>query len=52
MKDDNVDLNSDEKTNKHVYSENDIIKIRVIGHRFEINDTSVYVLGKIIEKNK
>tara|TARA_Y100000389_G_C17422526_1_gene497562 strand:+ start:673 stop:1224 length:552 start_codon:yes stop_codon:yes gene_type:complete len=52
MKDDNIDLNSDEKTNKHVYSENDIIKIRVIGHRFEINDSSVYVLGKIIEKNK
>lgn len=52
MKDDNIDINSEEMSNKHVYSENDIIKIRVIGHRFEINDSSVYVLGKIIEKNK
>ena len=39
----------DEKTN--TYKEGDVILIRVIGHRFEINDPSIYVLAEIINKS-
>jgi hypothetical protein len=50
MKDDNIELEQDVYNSKDVYSENDIIRVKVIGYRFEINDSSVYVLGKIIGK--
>jgi DNA-directed RNA polymerase subunit E'/Rpb7 len=52
MKDEHVELEQDLQSSKHIYSENDIINVRVIGHRFEINDSSVYILGKIIGKQK
>lgn len=50
MKDDNIELEQDVYNSKDVYSENDIIRVKVIGYRFEVNDSSVYVLGKIIGK--
>lgn len=53
MKDDNVNMDeiaADKTENMMVYGEGDIIKIRVIGHRFEVNDKSVYVLGEIIKE--
>ena len=31
------------------FIQEDKINIKVIGHRFEINDPSIYVLGEIIE---
>ena len=34
--------------NKKTVSTGDIIKINVIGHRYEINDPSIYILGIII----
>lgn len=49
MKDETVNETGDfdlERT--MVYGEGDIFKIKVIGHRFEVNDTSVYILGEII----
>ena len=52
MKDDNLEIENLEHSLDNIYSENDIIRIQVIGYRFEINDTSVYILGKIIDKNK
>jgi len=52
MKDNNIEINNEDGVNTHIYGENDIIKVRVIGHRFEINDSSVYVLGRILEKDK
>lgn len=52
MKDDNIELN-DELANdnefQHIYSEGDVIKVKVIGCRFEQNDASVSVLGEIIK---
>jgi len=51
MKDDNIELN-EETNQKHIYGEQDIIKIKVIGHRFEINDSTVYILGRIIDSNE
>jgi len=50
MKDDNIELEQQDIIDKNVYEENDIIKIEVIGYRFEINDSSIYILGKISEK--
>lgn len=50
MKDDNIELEQEDISNKNVYSENDVIRIEVIGYRFEINDSSIYILGKIKEK--
>ena len=50
MKDDNIELEQNDISDKNVYGENDIIKIEVIGYRFEINDSSIYILGKINEK--
>jgi len=53
MKDEN--MNDDDvydESNDMVYGEGDIIKVKVIGYRFEINDTSVYVLGEIIKYDK
>jgi DNA-directed RNA polymerase subunit E'/Rpb7 len=51
MKDENMkDLDYDD-TDMTIYGEGDIIKVKVIGYRFEINDTSVYVLGEIIKPN-
>ena len=53
MKDDNTELEQEEYSGKNIYGENDIIRVQVIGYRFEVNDSSVYVLGKIIgKKNK
>ena len=52
MKDDNVELDQDGVSDENIYSENDVIKIEVIGYRFEINDSSIYILAKIIEKIK
>ena len=52
MKDDNIELQQDDFNSMDVYSEGDIIKVRVIGYRFEVNDSSVYILGKIVGKNK
>ena len=37
--------------NEKAYKEGDIINILVMGHRFEINDPSIYVLAKIINKS-
>ena len=50
MKDDNIELEKNDISDENVYGENDIMKIQVIGYRFEINDSSVYILGKINEK--
>ena len=50
MKDDSIELEQEEHNNNNVYSENDIIRVQVIGYRFEINDPSVCVLGKILDK--
>lgn len=50
MKDDNIELEQDVYNSKDVYSENDIIRVKVIGSRYEVNDSSVYILGKIIGK--
>jgi len=52
MKDDNLEIDEIDHSLDNIYSENDIIRIEVIGYRFEINDSSVYILGKIIDKNK
>lgn len=52
MKDDSVELEHDDISDENIYSENDTIKIEVIGYRFEINDASIYILGKINEKIK
>ena len=52
MKDDSIELDQNDYDNKNVYSENDVIRVKVIGYRFEVNDTSVYILGKIIGKKK
>jgi len=52
MKDDNIELEQEDQSGKNIYGENDIIKIKVIGHRFDVNDPSIYVLGRIIGKNK
>lgn len=52
MKDDNIELEEQENNSNNIYSENDIITVKVIGYRFEINDPSVYILGKIIGKKK
>tara|TARA_A100001011_G_scaffold398231_1_gene501896 strand:- start:6496 stop:7050 length:555 start_codon:yes stop_codon:yes gene_type:complete len=49
MKDDSIEFAQEMDSSKHIYGENDIIKIQVIGHRFEINDSSIYILGRIIE---
>lgn len=40
---------SDNEDNNIKYKEGEKINIKVIGHRFEINDPSIYVLGEIIE---
>ena len=39
-------MSNDENTK---YKINDIIKVRVLGHRFEINDSTIHVLVEIIE---
>ena len=41
----------DEGSTKN-YKEGDMIKIKVVGHRFEINDPHLSVLGQIIHKVK
>lgn len=52
MKDENMtDEDIGENTRDIVYGEGDIIKVKVIGYRFEVNDSSVYVLGEIINDN-
>jgi hypothetical protein len=30
------------------YKENQIIKVKVIGHRFELNDTYISVIGELL----
>lgn len=52
MKDDNIEFEQEGHSEKHIYGENDVIKIQVIGYRFEINDSSVYILGKILESKR
>ena len=47
FQDDNNLLNQESSK----YKIGDIIQIRVLGHRFEIHDPNIYVLGKIIEKS-
>lgn len=49
MKDENLNNEEGFDNNNMVYGEGDIIKVNVIGHRFEVNDTSVYVLGEIVK---
>lgn len=50
MKDENMtDEDIDENARDMVYGEGDIIKIKLIGYRFEVNDSSVYALGEIIK---
>uniref|UniRef100_A0A6C0KXV3 S1 motif domain-containing protein n=1 Tax=viral metagenome TaxID=1070528 RepID=A0A6C0KXV3_9ZZZZ len=49
MKDDSIEFAQETNSSNHIYGENDIIKIQVIGHRFEVNDSSIYILGRIIE---
>lgn len=49
MKDENMNNEEDYNDSDMVYGEGDIIKVKVIGHRFEVNDTSVYVLGEIVK---
>jgi len=50
MKDENMtDEDIDENARDTVYGEGDIIKIKLIGYRFEVNDSSVYALGEIIK---
>lgn len=34
---------------KNIYSEGDIINVKVLGSRFEINDPCIFTLGEIIE---
>lgn len=41
----------DEKSTKN-YKDGDMIKIKVVGHRFEINDPHLSVLGQILHKVK
>ena len=40
------DDEDDDSENK--FKEGNLIKVKVVGHRFEINDPSIYVLGEII----
>jgi len=49
MKDNSIEFAQETNSSNHIYGENDIIKIQVIGHRFEVNDSSIYILGRIIE---
>lgn len=54
MHNDHITMNDEESNqelidyNKKTVSTGDIIKINVIGHRYEINDPSIYILGIII----
>ena len=42
------DTNEDGENNTKQYQEGDIMQIKVVGHRFEVNDPFIYVLGEII----
>lgn len=46
----NSDINSQnsEDNNNNKYNIGDTIKIKTLGHRFEINDPSIFIIGKII----
>ena len=54
MHNDHIIMNDEESNeevidmNKKTVSIGDIIKVNVIGHRYEINDPSIYILGIII----
>lgn len=42
--------NSNQSNENRKYNIGDIVNVRVLGHRFEINDPSIYVLVEIINK--
>uniref|UniRef100_A0AB39J8L6 DNA-Directed RNA polymerase Ii Subunit Rpb7 n=1 Tax=Florenciella sp. virus SA2 TaxID=3240092 RepID=A0AB39J8L6_9VIRU len=44
--DEDDDLNNTEGLSP--YNNGDVIKIKIIGYRFEINDSSIYALGEVI----
>ena len=44
----NIFLTRENNKNINDYSENDLIKIKVLGHIFEINDNFISVIGEII----
>lgn len=46
---DNVGNNEIEKSSNN-YNNGDVIKIKIIGYRFEVNDSSVYALGELIKE--
>lgn len=48
MNDEESDQNNNIDTNKRTVSIGDIIKVKVIGNRYEIFDPSIYILGIII----
>lgn len=42
------DYEDEDNDSENKFKEGSLIKIKVVGHRFEINDPSIYVLGEII----
>jgi DNA-directed RNA polymerase subunit E'/Rpb7 len=51
MNDEEDDLDEENIDNpfKHVFKEGDIIRVKIIGSRYEINDPCLYCLGEIVK---